>query len=160
MTDISKVKCPYCGYSLLPEEDGYRCRFCKSFFPLDSSLFSDQGDSIQLSEMKEQVIEQEITPAEQEKMDAEKEMQRFKMRHELVGIAAAFSSLVLLFLSKTMSNPYLMIPGFILWAFSAGYTAFQVYRSTKKGKRILFIRVFLLLIIAILVVLFMKPAGK
>ena len=82
------------------------------------------------------------------------------MRNELIGMATAFPSVVLMFLSKTLQMPVLLIPGFVLWAFSAAFTAFQIYKAKKNGRKAAFIRIFLLLAIAILIVLFVKPSGN
>ncbi|MBR3242013.1 MAG: hypothetical protein IKF90_04835 [Parasporobacterium sp.] len=145
MEENNNSKCPYCGSSLMEEEDGYRCRLCKSFFPFDSD--------------PEAVTEPHISAAEKEKEDAEKAFQRVRIRNELIGMATAFVSAGLLFFSKIQENPYLLIPGFILWAFSAGYTGFQIYKAKKNGQKAAYVRIFLLLIVAILIVLFVKPSG-
>ena len=79
------------------------------------------------------------------------------MRNELIGMSTAFAAAALLVMSNLMKIPYLMIPGFILWAFSAGHTGYQVYKSSKKGKGTYYIRVFLLLAIGILMFIFVRP---
>ena len=67
MSDNMNTKCPYCGSSLLQEEDGYRCRFCKSFFPFGSDNLAEEGDS-RLSDLKQHVIEQTDDAAAAEKI--------------------------------------------------------------------------------------------
>ena len=143
---MKRKKCPYCGSGLLEEEDGYWCRLCKSFFPFDSD--------------QDAVIEPHVSEAEKAKEEEDKANRRIRMRNELIGMATAFPSVVLMFLSKTLQMPVLLIPGFVLWAFSAAFTAFQIYKAKKNGRKAAFIRIFLLLAIAILIVLFVKPSGN
>jgi len=63
MSDTIRTKCPYCGSSLLSEEDGYRCRFCKSFFPYDSEQGQEQTKIKSLSQIEQQAVEKK-TPEE------------------------------------------------------------------------------------------------
>ena len=152
MEGNNNSKCPYCGSSLLQEEDGYRCRFCKSFFPYEAEQDPSQTKPNPLSQMKQQSPEQK-TPAElKEEEEADKAFAKRKFWDELIGIVTAFFSAALMLLSKILKIPYLMIPGFILWAFSAGYIAYRVYIAKKSGRNAAFIRIAILLLIAILIV--------
>ena len=159
MAENTNSTCPYCGGSLLPEEGGNRCRFCKSFFPFDAEGADGQDASNQLSDMKQQVIDQPENAADKELTDEDKAFARKRSTHEFVGIAAAFVSCIFLTLSKTMKMPILMLPGFVCWAFAAAYTAFQVYRAKKIGKKAAWVRVAGLCLLAILMLLFIKPVN-
>ena len=156
MSDNLNSKCPYCGSSLLQEEDGYRCRFCKSFFPFGSDNLAAEGDS-QLSDLKQHVIEQTEEAAAAEPTDEDKAFARKKARNELIGIATAFASCPFMALSKTMRMPLLMIPGFVLWVFAAAITAYQVYQAKKIGKKAAWGRIFGLLLVALLMLAFIRP---
>ena len=153
MIDNPNSKCPYCGSGLIVEEDGYRCRLCKSFFPFEEEPQEDPDDPNRFSllEARKRAIE------EKTKTETDKEFARTRMRNELIGLAAAFVSAACLFFSKTLKMPYLMIPGFVLWAFSAGFTAWQYFKAKKNGRKAAWIRIALLLFVAILVVLFVHP---
>ena len=156
MAENSNSKCPYCGSGLLQEEDGYRCRFCKSFFPFEVEQSGGLDDSAPLSllRLREQANEEEAKGGRVEHTDEDKAFARRRMRNELIGMATAFVSLVCMFFSKTLKMPYLMIPGFAFWAFSAGYTVYQIIKAKKVGRKAAYIRIFLLLFVAILVLLF------
>ncbi len=160
MSDMNNSKCPYCGSSLLQEEDGYRCRFCKSFFPFEAEEVAAQDDTKGLSQLKQQVTVHADSEAKKEQTDEDKAFARLKARNELIGIATAFASCPFMALSKTMRMPLLMIPGFVLWAFAAGFTAYQVYKAKKMGKKAAWGRILGLLIVAILMVIFIHPVGE
>ena len=157
MSDNMNTKCPYCGSSLLQEEDGYRCRFCKSFFPFGEENGTEQDSPQGLSQLKPQVIEREESFAEKELTDDDKAFARKRARNELIGIATAFASCPFMALSKTMRMPLLMIPGFILWVFAAAFTGFQVYQAKKIGKKAAWVRIVGLLLVAILMLVFINP---
>ncbi len=160
MSESIHSKCPYCGSSLLQEEDGYRCRFCKSFFPFEAEQLSEADDLSNISQFNQQVIEKQESVVDTEKEKADKEFAKRKARNELIGIATAFASCPFMALSKTMHMPYLMIPGFILWAFAAGFTAFQVYKAKKEGRKAAWGRILGLLLVAILMLIFIHPVGE
>lgn len=158
MSDNMNTKCPYCGSSLLQEEDGYRCRFCKSFFPFEAEEGIEQEGRKQLSELTPQIVD----PAEEEeKVKAEKAAKFRRAGFELIGLAPAFVSAGFFMFTKTLKMPILMVPGFVLWAFAAGYTVFQFVKSKKNKteQKPAILRTILLLILAILVLLFMKPSS-
>lgn len=158
MSENTNLKCPYCGSSFLEEADGYRCRMCKSFFPFETFEGAEQGEPLNLSQVEQGITEKEKTPEELAKEAEDKAFARVRARNEFIGIITAFASLILLFLTKTMKEPLLMIPGFILWAFSAGYTGYQIYSAKKQGRKAAFFRIFALLLVAILVTLFVRIA--
>lgn len=147
-------KCPYCGASLMQEEDGYRCRLCKSFFPFESEQTAEAEEPYKMSVAAKQAEDRKDNSGKQ---IGPKEFIPHNGLHELIGILTALGSAVCLAFFKLKSMPLLMIPGFILWAFSAGFTAFQVYKAKKTGYKASFIRVGLILVIAILVVATIKP---
>ena len=150
MIEDANSKCPYCGSGLIEEEDGYRCRLCKSFFPFEEEPKEDSDDPNRFSllEERKKAIEKKA------ETESDKEFARTRTRNELIGMATAFVGLVFLFFSKTLKMPYLMIPGFVFWAFSAGYTAWQYFKAKKNGRKAAWIRIALLLFVAILVVIF------
>lgn len=151
MSDNIKSKCPYCGSGLLEEEDGYRCRFCKSFFPFESEETTDQMKTIPLYKIEQPAPKQVDPVEEKEKEEEEKAFAKRKAIDELIGIVTSFSSAVVMLLTKVLHKPLLMIPGFILWAFSAGYTAFRVYQARKTGRKAAYIRIAIFLVLAILI---------
>ena len=150
MSETIKTKCPYCGSSLLTEEDGYRCRFCKSFFPYETEQGQQKPES--LYEIELQAPEKKTPEEIQADEEADKAFAKRRGIDELIGILTAFFSAALLLLSKVLKMPLLMIPGFVLWAFSAGYTAYRVYAAKKSGRKASFLRIAILLVIAILIV--------
>ena len=152
MSDTIRTKCPYCGSSLLTEEDGYRCRFCKSFFPYDSEQEQEQTKPEPLSQIKQQVVEKKTPEEVKAEEEADKAFAKRRGIDELIGILTAFFSAALMLLSKVLKMPLLMIPGFVLWAFSAGYTAYRVYAAKKDGRKAAYLRIAVLLVIAILIV--------
>ena len=151
MSDTIRTKCPYCGSSLLTEEDGYRCRFCKSFFPYDSEQEQEQTKPEPLSQIKQQVVEKKTPEEVKAEEEADKAFAKRRGIDELIGILTAFFSAALM-LSKVLKMPLLMIPGFVLWAFSTGYTAYRVYAAKKDGRKAAYLRIAVLLVIAILIV--------
>ena len=161
MSENSQLKCPYCGSGLLREEDGFRCRLCKSFFPFDTEQTGDSENADSLSELKPRIMSQEEYEEELEKAkereEAEKKERFRKARIELPGLAASFFSAGVFMLCKTTKSPYLMIPGFILWAFSAGFTGFLYYKAKKEGNKIPLLRTVFMLVVAILVLIFVSP---
>lgn len=161
MADTNISKCPYCGSSMLEEEDGYRCRFCKSYFPFEAEPVraEEKKEPYKLSLLKPQIVEDPENGIDAEAVKEEKEFQRLKTRNELIGMAAAFVSVVFMALCKLMKIPLLMIPGFVFWAFAAGFTGIQIIKSSKAGRRTLYLRVIFMLVIAILMLLFLKPRG-
>lgn len=86
------------------------------------------------------------------------EFQRQKKKNELIGIVTATISAIFMVLCKLYRMPALMIPGFVFWAFSAGFTALNIYKALQSGHRMFYIRVILMLILAILMLLFITPA--
>ena len=50
----------------------------------------------------------------------------------MIGLAPAFVSAGFFMFTKTLKMPILMVPGFVLWAFAAGYTVFQFVKSKKN----------------------------
>lgn len=153
MSDNIKSKCPYCGSGLLQEEDGYRCRFCKSFFPFETEEAMDQVKTASLYKLNQQAPERP-DPVEAEKQaEEEKVFAKRKAIDEMIGILTSFASAAMMLLTKILHMPLLMIPGFILWAFAAGYTGYRMYQAKKSGRKAAYIRVAIFLVLAILILL-------
>lgn len=150
MSDITNSKCPYCGAGLLQEEDGYRCKLCKSFFQFEKEQDLSKQETGDLSRIS---MIQPRAPKHAE----ETEFARNRSRNELIGMATAFISAVFMVFCRLYRIPLLMIPGFAFWAFAAGFTGYQVHKAFNAGHRMLYIRVFLLLLVAILMLFFINP---
>jgi len=85
------------------------------------------------------------------------DFQRQRKQNELIGFVSATISAIFMVLCKLYRMPVLMIPGFIVWAFSAVFTAINIYKALHAGHRMFYIRVILMLILAILMLLFINP---
>ena len=138
-------RCPYCGAGLIQEEDGYRCRLCKSFFPFEEGQTAESDSPYHLTVEKKEPGEGD------ESRKGTGELLPHNTRNELIGIVTALASAVVMFFCKMKHMPLLMIPGFAIWAFSAGFTAFQVYKAKKSGMKASYIRPGLILVVAILI---------
>lgn len=157
MSDNPNSKCPYCGSSMLEEEDGYRCRFCKSFFPFEAEQVKEKEEPYKLSLLRPQIVESPERGWDKARVDAEKAFQKERGRNELIGLATAVVSTVCMILCKLLQMPLLMIPGFIFFAFSGAFAGYSAYKANKAGRRVIYIRVFAMLVVAILCLLFVKP---
>lgn len=162
MSDLKIKKCPYCGSSLLEEEDGFRCRFCKSYFPFEAEETPqndkpEKEEPFKLSFLNPGSMAVPVTEEEKKRAEEEKEFQRLRNRNEFIGIVTSFASVMCFLLGNLLTIHILWIPGFVLWAFAAGFAGYQVYRAKKAGHRVLYIRVFAMLLVAVLVFFYAKP---
>lgn len=87
----------------------------------------------------------------------DKEYQQLKKKNELIGMATAFGSAICMLFCRLYQIPFLMIPGFVLWAISAGFIGLRIYKETKAGHKTYYVRVILMLIVAILMLFFITP---
>lgn len=159
MSENNDQKCPYCGGSFVQEEGGYRCGFCKSFFPFEAEQVEKKEEPYKLSLLRPQIVEDPEKGIDKKMVEEEKSFHRLKSRNELIGLSTAFVSAVFMVLCKLLKMPLLMIPGFVFWVFSAAFTIYQIVKTPKERQRTYYIRVLAMLALAILMLFFIRPSA-
>ncbi len=156
MAENNLSKCPYCGCSLIHEEGGYRCRLCKSFFSFDGTPVVTEKIQMKASSGGEDLEHFSMINPKVSQDPEERAYQMKRFKNEFIGMMIALASAVCMALCRILGIPLLMIPGFAFWAGAAAFAGYHVYKSIKAGRRLLYIRVFLLLVVAIMMLFLIK----
>lgn len=85
--------------------------------------------------------------------------ERLRKRNELIGMVTATISAVCMVLCKMMRQPVLMYVGFAFWIFAGAFTVIQLIKARKTGQRPVYVRIFMMMILAILMLFFIQPSS-